>query len=64
MNEILWKIVDEIELDGKSYWECYRALAVRLNEKIDRFEHPLHWKFMRMQTRKMESWLEIIDKLE
>jgi len=64
INEMLWRIVDGIELAGRDYYECYSELANKLEKHSDRFTGKLHTDFIRLQTEKMKLWLEIIDKLE
>jgi len=64
INEMLWRIVDGIELVGRDYYECYSELTNKLEKHSDRFTEKLQTDFIRLQTEKMKLWLEIIDKLE
>jgi len=63
MNEVFWRIVDEIELAGKDYYECYFELANKLEKNLDKFNEKLHKDFIKLQTNKMRLWLEIINKI-
>jgi len=63
VNEVLWRIVNEIELDGNSYWDCYRSLIDGLKNTLDQFKEDTHRKFIQAQVEKMEIWLEIVDEL-
>lgn len=63
INETLWKIVDGLELEGKTYWDSYYSLVNGLEENTTSFQNLVHQKFMSIQVEKMKLWLEIIDKL-
>ena len=64
INEKLWKLVDEIELEGSTYWDAYDSLTQELEKRISQaFPEPLYQKFLKVQLRKMKLWLRIIDKL-
>lgn len=64
INEILWRIVDQIELSGEDYSECYLELANGIEESLDKFNEKLHKDFMKVQVEKMKLWLDIIDKIK
>jgi len=63
INEMLWKVVDAIELNGKDYYECYLELANGLERSLDKFNEKLHQDFVKLQVEKMRIWLDILDKL-
>jgi hypothetical protein len=64
INEKLWRLVDEAEIKGSTYWEAYSSLAHELEKKIYRtFTEPSHRKFLRLQIKKMKLWLKITDYL-
>jgi len=64
INELLWKLVDEIRLDGGTYWDCYNSLVHELEKPIANLQYNMHRKFMRAQLEKMKIWLRIIDRLK
>jgi len=63
INEVVWKIVDSLELDGKTYWDSYNSLINGLERDIVRLQNGLHQKFMLTQIEKMRLWLKVIDKM-
>jgi len=63
INETLWKVVDEVELGGKTYWDSYISLACGIEKNLERFNDPVHRKFVLEQTRKMKLWSEVLEKL-
>lgn len=64
INEKLWTLVDEIELEGSTYWDAYNSLTQELEKGISRvFTEPLYQEFLEVQLRKMRLWLRIIDQL-
>jgi len=46
INEILWKVVDSLQLNGKDYYSCYQELADGLERNLDMFTENFHRKFM------------------
>lgn len=62
INEVLWKIVASIELEGTSYWDCYNSLADELERNLTNLNLKLK-KFILKQTQKMRLWLRIVDKI-
>jgi len=64
MNEVLWKIVDSLELNGKDYFECYLELANGIEKNIERFSEKVHRDFISLQVEKMKLWLEVVDKIK
>ena len=64
INETLWKMVDEIELDGKTYWDSYNSLTQNLEKTVAKLRTPMHQKFMLVQIEKMKLWLKIIDRIK
>ena len=64
MNEKFWKIVDEAEVDSRTYADGYAQLVSRISHRIDdRFVDSFHRKFMRKQLQKMRLWTQIVDKI-
>lgn len=64
INEKLWRLVDKVELAGTTYWEAYRSLIQALKmEVLGAFNEVAHRNLLRLQLRKMESWLKIVDHL-
>jgi hypothetical protein len=63
MNEVLWKIVDSLELSGKDYFECYSGLANGIERNIEKFSEKVHRDFISLQVEKMKLWLEVLDKI-
>jgi hypothetical protein len=65
MNETLWRIIDNIQLDGNDYYECYESLIGGLSNQLRaNFPEKLHRDFLRVQVRKMRLWLEIVGKID
>jgi Reversibly glycosylated polypeptide len=65
INEKLWTLVDQIELEGSTYWDAYDSLIQELGRKIPQtFTEPLHRDFLEVQLQKMKLWLRIIDQLD
>lgn len=63
INEKLWSIVDELELDGNNYWDCYNSLIDGLGKRLSDFNDARHQKFLNLQLQKMNLWLELMDRL-
>jgi len=63
INEKLWRIVDELEIEGKNYFDAYESLIFGLQKSIDKFGKGLQKKFMKLQTEKMRLWLRVVDQL-
>jgi len=63
INEFLWRMVDELELNGSTYWEAYNSLTEGLKKQVATIQTPFHKKFLQLQVKKMERWLEITDKI-
>jgi hypothetical protein len=60
LNEVLWKVVSEIKLRGKSWLECYRELAEELTVKFCESElNDTIW----LMTSKMLLCCETIEAL-
>jgi hypothetical protein len=65
INEKLWTLVDQVELEGSTYWDAYSSLIQELGRKIPQtFTEPLHREFLEVQLQKMRLWLKIVDQLE
>ncbi|MHA1833932.1 MAG: hypothetical protein ACTSV7_08065 [Candidatus Baldrarchaeia archaeon] len=63
INEVLWKIVDSLNLEGKTYWDSYNSLIQRIEKNLSKLKNNLHQNFLAIQAQKMLLWLKIIDKL-
>lgn len=63
INEKLWRIVDELEIEGKNYFDAYESLIFGLQKSIDKFGKGLQKRFMRLQTEKMRLWLKVVNQL-
>ena len=61
INEKLWKVVDDIELNGKDYHECYSEIIGGLEASLNEFSEKLHRDFIKLQVEKMRLWLRILD---
>jgi hypothetical protein len=65
INEKLWTLADQVELEGSTYWDAYSSLIQELEERICKtFTEPLHREFLEAQLQKMMLWLRIIDELD
>lgn len=60
INEVLWKVVDEIELTEGDYLNCYRELATKLGAQSKRFHKPDYIEYM---SNKMVRWTKLIEKI-
>jgi hypothetical protein len=63
INELLWRIVDSLELNGKDYFECYLELANGIEKNIGKFTEKAYKDFIELQLEKMKLWLEVLDKI-
>lgn len=63
INETLWRIVDEIELNGKDYYECYSELSDGIEKHLYRFDEKLHRNFIKLQVEKIKLWLDVVDSV-
>lgn len=63
INEWLWKAVDDSDLSGNNYADCYLSLIEVLNAKINDVKNDVFKKFMSIQLEKMRLWVEIVDAL-
>jgi hypothetical protein len=64
INEKLWRIVDEAKLSSKNFADCYLELSEYLDDSLnEQIKEPAYVKFLRLQTEKMRTWIEAIDKL-
>jgi hypothetical protein len=62
LNEILWRVIDSLELEGRTYTESYNSLAEKMKKHFTNLD-PQFKRFMMKQIEKMELWLKIVDKL-
>jgi hypothetical protein len=59
----LWRMVDDLEINGKDYFDAYQSLISGLEKYMDKFDKELHRKFMKLQLEKMQLWLKVLDHL-
>jgi len=64
VNEVLWRIVDQVELSGRDYNRCYLELISGIERNLNKFNEKLDRDFMRLQVKKMRLWLDIVDKIK
>jgi hypothetical protein len=65
INETFWRIIDNIQLDGSDYHECYESLIDGLSSQVrNNFPEKLHRDFLKMQVKKMRLWLEIVGRID
>lgn len=63
INEVLWRIVAEAEITGRTYIDAYRELALYIEKRLDIFREEHHRRFMKTQVEKMILWTEAIDRV-
>src|SRR6266568_7518771 len=61
INETLWKIVRDAEIEGKTYKESYDSLIQCLSNSLGNFDDRLHYKMMRKQIDMMLKWSELFE---
>lgn len=63
INETLWKVVRDMQLEGKNYIDAYGSLISGLQKAIlaNQFPDYLHNKMMRKQLNSMIDWLELFE---
>lgn len=65
INEMLWRIIDSLELEGETYWDAFNSFVNGFEREIRGSQIDLlHLKFLEVQSSKIRLWLETIDKLE
>ena len=55
VNEELWKIIDNIELEDNNYRDCYQQIAFDIRDKSS---------YRTFLGEKMGQWIDVIDRLE
>lgn len=60
LNEELWKILLEIELDEESWLGCYRELAEKLYRS---FQGSKFDDYVWVMTQKMRLWTDVVERL-
>jgi hypothetical protein len=63
INEILWKVVAECELEGESYLSSYSSLIGTLMARLNAFRSREQRKFMEFQLNNMRLWVRLTDML-
>jgi hypothetical protein len=62
INETLWKVVRDMQLEGKTYYDVYDSLIQCLNDSLFlAFTDKLHNKMLQKQVEKMTQWLELFE---
>jgi len=63
INETLWKVVRDAEIEGKNYRDCYDSLTDEIIDAIrfHVFPDKLHYKMMVKQIWGMRRWLELFE---
>jgi hypothetical protein len=64
MNEKLWRLVADAEIEGETFFDAYDSLIIEMEAKMPKyFEKQDHIKFLKLQTEKMRLWLKTMDRL-
>jgi len=64
MNEYIWRICEEAELSAKTYADCYVELADNIENNLTKVAKDYtQIKFWNVQTQKMRTWVEVLDKI-
>jgi hypothetical protein len=63
INEILWRTVNSLNIEGNDYWTAYRSLALGLEHALGKMSNLFWRKLLRQQTRKMQAWLRLFERL-
>ncbi len=58
LNEVMYKVLNRIEISGNNYSECYISLAKSLVANKDEFHSPEYIKFL---SKQMERWTDIVN---
>jgi hypothetical protein len=63
MNEILWRMVNALAIEGNDYWTAYRSLSLGIEHGLRKVSKPAWRKLLKQQTGKMQTWLRLVDRL-
>ena len=64
INERLWRVVNELSINGNNYTDAYLSLTENLQRHLSKIAlNAYHEKFMKIQLTNMRKWTEITDKL-
>jgi hypothetical protein len=63
INEILWRIVDSVDLNCGDYHSCYEELANSIQKRLGEFGEKVHRDFTAHQIEKMKLWLKVVDRI-
>lgn len=64
INERLWRVVNELSINGNNYTDAYLSLTENLQRHLSKIAlNAHHEKFMKIQLTNMRKWTEITDKL-
>lgn len=58
MNEVLWKVLDKIQIEGKDYGSCYLSLAKGLLEHKGEFHNPEYITYL---VGRMRNWVKVCE---
>ena len=61
INEILWKVLKDLNVDGNDFLDVYGKIVKMLENKIGCF--GIHKEFIKFMIQKQKKWIEIISKL-
>jgi hypothetical protein len=61
INETLWKVVRDMQLEGKTYKDTYDWLIQCLYDDLGKFTDKLHYKMMAKQVEMMAKWSELYE---
>jgi hypothetical protein len=61
INEQLWKVVRDMQLEGKTYKDTYDWLIQCLYDDLGKFTDKLHYKMMAKQVEMMAKWSELYE---
>lgn len=61
INDILWKILDEMDLRGNTYLDCYDDLITQLYQKQSKFPYP---NYFAVTAYRMREWIKLIRKMK
>ena len=63
INEKLWQIVDQAEVDGPDYMSAYRSLIAEIRKQLNVFDQRFK-EYLDHVLKQMNMWTEICEKLE
>jgi hypothetical protein len=58
LNETMWKVLDQIEIEGKDYGSCYLSLAKGLLKHKREFHNPEYIEYL---VGRMRNWVKVVE---